>query len=235
MPPNQADPSSDTSDATITVGDISQAKGVAIGRGANAQVVEGDHNVVVGPGGVVINIPESRAPSGPHFMAPDLPSDFVTRPVEFEQIVAHLLESATGPVAIREALRGAGGYGKTTLAAAVCHDPRVRVAFPDGILWVTLGEKPSHADIVGKIEELVGMLKGGSRAGIVSLEAATTRLDEVIGEHRLLLVVDDVWDAEHLKPFLRGGSHTTRLITTRNRDTLPTETRAVDVDDMHLT
>jgi hypothetical protein len=46
-------------------------------------------------------------------------------------------------VAISAALRGAGGYGKTTLARALIHDVRVRGAFDDGILWITLGEKPS--------------------------------------------------------------------------------------------
>src|SRR5262249_50201 len=138
----------------IVVGDISQAKGVAIGRDANAQIVEGNNNIVVGPGGILINMAESRPPSRAPFMAPDLPADFVPGPDEFERIVAYLLNSGAGPVAISAALRGAGGYGKTTLAAAVCHEARVRAAFPDGVLWATLGEKPGVADIVGKIDDL---------------------------------------------------------------------------------
>jgi WD40 repeat protein len=44
-----------------------------------------------------------------------------------------------------------------------------------------------------------------------------------------------VWDADNLRPFLEGGPHTARLITTRNRDTLPAESRAVDVDAMRQT
>ena len=51
-------------------------------------------------------------------------------------------EQREEPVAITAALKGAGGYGKTTLAQALCHDQRIRDVFDDGILWVTLGENP---------------------------------------------------------------------------------------------
>ena len=47
-------------------------------------------------------------------------------------------------MAITAALRGAGGYGKTTLARALAHDPDIAGAYFDGILWVELGEKPRH-------------------------------------------------------------------------------------------
>ena len=49
---------------------------------------------------------------------------------------------AQQPVAITTALHGAGGYGKTTLATALCHDERVIEAFDDGMLWTSLGQKP---------------------------------------------------------------------------------------------
>ena len=44
--------------------------------------------------------------------------------------------------------------------------------------------------------------------------------------------MDDVWNEAHLKPFLRGGERCTRLVTTRNSDTLPPHTHKVDVDAM---
>ena len=50
------------------------------------------------------------------------------------------------PVAITTALTGAGGFGKTTLAAALCHDEDIMENFDDGILWVTLGQTP---DVLG--------------------------------------------------------------------------------------
>jgi predicted ATPase len=50
--------------------------------------------------------------------------------------------------AITAALRGAGGYGKTTLAKALAHDPDIQDAYFDGILWAVLGEKPNARQIV---------------------------------------------------------------------------------------
>jgi hypothetical protein len=43
-------------------------------------------------------------------------------------------------VGVTTALGGAGGFGKSALAAWVCHRPEVTAAFPDGVLWITLGE-----------------------------------------------------------------------------------------------
>ena len=55
------------------------------------------------------------------FMAPDLPRHFIPRPKQFEALKNLLLSpDRTQPVAIATSLTGAGGFGKTTLAAALC-------------------------------------------------------------------------------------------------------------------
>ena len=69
------------------------------------------------------------------------------RPKPFEALRALLLEwEIKDPVAMTTALTGAGGFGKTTLAAALCQDEEINQAFDDGILWTTLGETPDLAD-----------------------------------------------------------------------------------------
>jgi hypothetical protein len=56
------------------------------------------------------------------FMAPDLREDFVRLPEEFEALLNGLLDrSHENPLAITTALQGSGGFGKTTLAIALCH------------------------------------------------------------------------------------------------------------------
>jgi WD40 repeat protein len=161
---------------------------------------------------------------------PAPPEDFVARPHEFNQLLAHLCSSDSGPVAITAALAGAGGFGKTTLAKAICHDEQVQAAF-DGVLWVEVGQEPGN--LIGKVEDLVLHLTGArQRAGFTDLNAAATRLAQALGERRLLLVIDDVWDSAHLQPFLEGGPHCTRLVTTRLPHVLPTAARAVPVDAM---
>jgi hypothetical protein len=51
-------------------------------------------------------------------------------------------------------------------------------------------------------------------------------------ERDLLLVIDDVWRADDLRPFLHGGVRVSRLITTRKSDVLPTDAGKVIVDAM---
>ena len=70
------------------------------------------------------------------------------------------------------------------------------------------------------------------RPGFTTTDAAVTRLGEVIGERRMLIVIDDVWQAAHARPFLQAGPNCARLITTRNRDVLPPNAKPLDVDAM---
>ena len=126
------------------------------------------------------------------FMAEDLPKDFVARPEEFEPLIRLLLDKKReqrNPVAITTALRGAGGFGKTTLAKAVCHDHRIQEVFDDGVLWVTLGEKVDN--LPGKVAELTSMLSG-ERTDFGSLEPAVTKLRELLADRDILMVIDDV-------------------------------------------
>jgi len=164
------------------------------------------------------------------FMVEDLPGDFVPREDEFKQIVSGLLDTQREEtVAITAALRGAGGYGKTTLAQFICHDEHIQEDFYDGILWVTLGEKPG--DLITYVEEFIRILSG-EPSGLISLQAATARLIELLADRHILMVIDDVWNSAHLRPFLQGGPLCARLITTRNLDTVPANARKVDVDAM---
>jgi WD40 repeat protein len=164
------------------------------------------------------------------FMVPDLPADFVPRPEEFDQLLANLCNREDEEaLAITTALRGAGGYGKTTLAKALCHHEAVQETYDDGILWVTLGEKPG--DLVGRLADLVETLSE-ERPSFSDVNAASTRLRELLADRDVLIVLDDVWDSTHLTPFMQNTGRGALLITTRNFDTLPPDTRRVDVDAM---
>lgn len=164
------------------------------------------------------------------FMVKDLPEGFVARPGEFDQLIRLLIDERQGePVAITTALKGAGGYGKTTLAKALCHDKRIQDAFDEGILWVTLGENPQN--LTGLVEDLIITL-GDERPGFTAPDAAISRLKELLADRDILMVIDDVWDRAHLNPFIQGGPHCARLITTRNLETLPASAAKVQVDSM---
>ncbi len=162
------------------------------------------------------------------FMAPDLPETFVQRPDEFGRLKNLLLTAdRKQPVAITTALSGAGGFGKTTLAAALCHDKEIIENFDDGILWVTLGQNPN---VLGSLLTVYAALTG-ERPGFTSEEDATFQLGQKLEDRTCLLVVDDVWDDRQLKPFLRGGKGCARLFTTRNAE-IASSARPVTVDEV---
>jgi WD40 repeat protein len=154
---------------------------------------------------------ENRVP----FMAPDLRTDFVSRPDEFAALLSALLDlDRANPVVITTALQGAGGFGKTTLAIALCHDDDVITAFDDGILWATLGEAPK---VQHELTKLYAALTG-ERPSFLDIDDAAIHFAERLDHKNCLIVIDDVWDPNHLLPFLRGGKQCSRLITTRRLD-----------------
>lgn len=165
----------------------------------------------------------------PKRMAPKPPNDFVPRPTEYNALRTLLLADDNSPVGITAAIRGAGGYGKTTLAQALCHDPMIIDHFPDGIFWVELTQEPGEltSRVLNLVENLIDY-----RRGSTSLDAATGELIKALGDKKLLLVIDDAWQAAHVTPFLQGGPHCTRLITTRINTVLPPEAPRINVDAM---
>jgi WD40 repeat protein len=162
-------------------------------------------------------------------MAPEPPANLVQRPLEFEALKKRLLDAKGDAVAITAALRGAGGYGKTTLAKALAHDPDVQDAYFDGILWVELGERPEN--LLSIISDLITILTG-SPPQLATISAAVSALGETLGDRRILMIVDDVWREQDLRPFLQAGPNTTRLVTTRIDGVLPAEASRQPVDAM---
>lgn len=172
--------------------------------------------------------PAAKRPSP--MMAPKPPKDFVARPAEFDALKTQLLSTdARGMVAITAALRGAGGYGKTTLARALAYDEDIRRAYSDGVLWVELGEQ-SGSRVRPIIADLIRLLGGDPRTE--TPEGARIELATALAGRRTLLVVDDVWERADLEPFLHCGPGTTLLITTRFDKELPDDAVRQAVDAM---
>ena len=179
---------------------------------------------------LVGKLQRDAAPRRVPMMAPELPADFVARPKEFGALKARLLDPEGDSVAgITAALRGAGGYGKTTLAKALARDPDIQDAFFDGILWAELGEKPER--LIATLSDLVALLSG-ERPHLETIDAVASKFGETLGDRRILLVVDDVWREQDLRPFLQGGRNCVRLVTTRIDSVLPGHAVRQQVDAM---
>ena len=127
------------------------------------------------------------------------------------------------------ALRGMGGIGKTTLAIAFAHLPDVQTKFNDGILWTSLGPKPTVRLLLDGWGRALGMDLQPER----DEAACQNRLRQVLHGRRMLIVVDDVWDTIQGNYFKVGGSHCRTLFTTRETpiaNDLATRERTMRVD-----
>ncbi len=163
----------------------------------------------------------------------DVPEWVVERPEQVDRVVAGLLHSKAAAVGITTGLRGAGGFGKTTLALMVCADPRVRRRFRGGVYLVQMGsEVRGPAAVTTKVNDLIGAISG-EKGAFTDPEPAGTRLGVLLDTgRRRLLVLDDVWTEEQLKPFVSGARRCARLVTTRVPGLLPDSNSAVLVDQM---
>lgn len=175
--------------------------------------------------GAGVGVPPAAVPYRAKLPAGDF---FVPRR-EFKVLLDLLLGVAGSTVGITTALRGAGGFGKTALARALCDAPQVRSAYPSGILWTTMGEGLNDADRRDRVLDLIRWWTDKEPPGFKSAHDAGAYLKKILAGQRLLVVVDDVWQVLDLEPF-HGLEPGTVLVTTRNVRTLANGTRRVNVD-----
>jgi WD40 repeat protein len=144
-----------------------------------------------------------------------LPDEYVERATPIDAVRKALLSSqeAVGLVA-PTALHGMGGLGKTVLARAICDDRVIRGAFPDGILWATLGQ---HAEPVRRQREWIRAL-GGDVAAATDVQNGKIELKRLLDSRAMLLILDDVWRASDADALMVGGPNCSTLITTRDAE-----------------
>ncbi|MCK9895743.1 NB-ARC domain-containing protein [Frankia sp. AgB32] len=175
-----------------------------------------------------------QAGARPPRMVPALLGPVVDRPGISAELLGRLTAPGSGPVELVTGLEGAGGVGKTTLAALVCRRPEVEDRYPGGTLWVALGEQARGAELARIIALLCAELsdtKVTSADPVIAGDVLGKLLDE---RPPTLIVIDDVWYGDQLAPFLLGGDRSGRLVTTRNVGVVPRYSDSIQVDQMTL-
>jgi DNA-binding SARP family transcriptional activator len=112
-------------------------------------------------------------------------------------------------------IQGWPGVGKSTTVAALAHDAGVGQHFPDGVLWTSLGETPNLLMALSAWAEVYHLVEPGRPA---RLEELSSQLTATLRDKRVLLIVDDIWQAEHALPFRVGGAACALVMTTRLND-----------------
>lgn len=177
----------------------------------------------------------ARRPEGSAVNLAPRPDEAHVSRAQHEEVVSALLGATRGEeatVALTTALQGAGGFGKTALAQAACWDPRVRAAFPAGILWVEMGQALTAAGQLVRLRDLIRAWTGGEPPPFETLAAAAAHLRKLLDGRRVLVVVDDVWSPEALEPFAGLAAGSALLATTRVRSAVPAGSVAVEVAEM---
>lgn len=147
-----------------------------------------------------------------HVLPPLAPSSgLIGRETLLAQLKARLFDEGT---LVLSALQGLPGVGKTTLALALGHDPEVLAHFADGVLWASVGPHPPLLAHLQRWGSALGWSKE-DLAPLQDLAALGKALQASIGQRRLLLIMDDLWQVEDALALKIGGPHCTHLVTTR--------------------
>lgn len=150
---------------------------------------------------------------------PPAVADFTGRAAEAAALV-RLLGGADGetsadrylPVAV---LRGKGGAGKTALALHVAN--ALRQDYPAGHLYAQLrdgeGQPVATADILAWFLRALGMPSATVPEGLAERTAAYRSM---LGERRVLVVLDDAYSAGQVLPLIPGNPGCGVIITSRD-------------------
>jgi len=146
---------------------------------------------------------------------PQLPEQFVNRPLDLAGMKETLLKEINQPAGYHKmAVQGMGGSGKSILAAALLlRDQELWQFFPDGIFWIRLGKDAGPK----LLQRQLGLAQSlGDKKGFQDMEKGRERLRELLGERRVLIVLDDLWESNHFQPFDCLGPDCRMMVTTRD-------------------
>jgi tetratricopeptide (TPR) repeat protein len=140
------------------------------------------------------------------FQAPARTGDLLGRERLIRDLQAALLEANGGRIL---ALTGMGGIGKTTTAIHLAHS--LRQHFADGVLWANAAASQPVA-ILGSWAHAFDW----NFSALPDLESRAAALRGLLAEKSVLLIFDDVRNADDIRPLIPGGERCAVLITTRS-------------------
>jgi len=161
--------------------------------------------------------PQASIPTG---IAPPFPASvFTGRETEIDHVKRLL--GITGSAGLENKVTiicGYPGVGKTAIVGAIGHDPDTAKTYSDGVLWASLKRKPDGGgpDLLSEMAKWGHALGTDKLMSTPTLAECSSRLSYLLQDKRMLLILDDVWEADHAAHFLKAaGSKCAVLITTR--------------------
>ncbi len=154
---------------------------------------------------------DRHKPVRPCLLPPD-PPQFVGRTAELAE-AGRLLSGCPALL-----VSGAAGVGKTVFAVRLAH--AVRADFPDGQLYVTMrgfdptGVPMTAAEALATFLDALGVPPERMPA---TVDAQAGLYRELLAQRRVLVVLDNVRDAEQVRPLLPGAPACAAVVVSRNQ------------------
>jgi tetratricopeptide (TPR) repeat protein len=177
------------------------------GGHASINQAQAGRDIIAVAGDLVLNM-KDRPPLW--LGIPPLPPQFEGR----DELLADLIPRLVSGQTMALSAEGLPGVGKTTMAVVLAYHKEVLSHFKDGVLWASLGPTGDPLRLLGEWAEGLGE-DVSDLVTVAERQRAVTRL---LGQQRLLLVIDDAWNAEAAKALYCGGPHCVYLLTTRDKD-----------------
>ncbi|MEV0186073.1 BTAD domain-containing putative transcriptional regulator [Streptomyces sp. NPDC050625] len=157
----------------------------------------------------------TTSPRAPAQLPAALPS-LVGREREQEQVERLVADAAASSSVAICVVGGVAGVGKTAFATTVAH--RLSDRFPDGQLFADLhGEGPGAEprDPAGVLADFLQTLEVRPEAVPETTQARGLMFRDLLAKRRMLIVLDNAWNADQLKHLLPGNPGSMALITSR--------------------
>lgn len=120
---------------------------------------------------------------------------------------------------------GMGGSGKTTVAIALCNNNEVKGHFKERIVFERVSQSPN---LKGLLERMWDKIVREKRPEFHDVEDAHQQLQQRLRQMEpqpTLVVLDDVWEIDHLEKLLFEGKGYKTLVTTRNNNVVKSDYR----------
>ena len=152
---------------------------------------------------------------------PPCPANYIPRVEiidEISKIIVEDTSDANSAISIGTTviIRGIGGIGKSTLAKALCYHPLIKKYFTHGFLWISLS--PPRLSPEAMLRNMYNKLTNSTDDCNFLLLKDRIRILFTSIPCKLLVILDDVVDADDVTEYVEVFSTCKIVITTRKND-----------------